>query len=254
MILKDKLPAKYHCLTPFREFFQTGVPILMYHKVGRRPLRARLKGLYVSPSRFVRQMEELHAAGFATGALGEVAAGTAAPGRTVVLTFDDGFRNVLENTLPVLAAHGFQATQFLVADFLGKNNEWDLRNGETPEPLMDAAQVREWLAAGHQIGSHSRRHPCLIRLSVRDAREEIAGSKKKLEDLFGVSIAHFCYPYGDWNERVRDVVLEAGYQTASTTRFGINTPATPPLALHRIFVRHPTRSLKALRARLFSKG
>ena len=137
MILKDKLPAKYHCLAPFRDFFQTGVPIFMYHKVGRRPLRARLKGLYVSPGRFARQMEELHYAGFATSALGDLAAGTATPGRTVVLTFDDGFCNVLENTLPVLAAHGFQATQFLVADFLGKNNEWDLRNGEAPEPLMD---------------------------------------------------------------------------------------------------------------------
>jgi peptidoglycan/xylan/chitin deacetylase (PgdA/CDA1 family) len=76
-------------------------------------------------------------------------------------------------------------------------------------------------------------------------------SKKKLEDLFGRRIRHFCYPYGDWNEAVRDLVVEAGYETASSTRFGVNTPETSPFVLCRIMVRHPTRSLKALRARLF---
>src|SRR5207245_147749 len=108
----------------------------------------------------------------------------------------------------------FTAIQFLPADFLGRRNEWDVGLGEAPEAIMDAAQVREWLAAGHDIGSHSLTHPFLTRLPPAQAREEISASRKKLEDLFGRPVEHFCYPYGDWDEPVRDLVEQAGYRTA----------------------------------------
>jgi peptidoglycan/xylan/chitin deacetylase (PgdA/CDA1 family) len=133
-------------------------------------------------------------------------------------------------------------------------NEWDLREGEAPEPLMDAGQIRQWLQAGHAIGSHTLSHARVTRLSVRDAREEIGASKKKLEDTFGVPVEHFCYPYGDWNDAVRDLVMEAGYRSACTTIFGVNTPSTPPFALRRLTVRHPTRTLRTLKARLLGAG
>jgi peptidoglycan/xylan/chitin deacetylase (PgdA/CDA1 family) len=225
----------------------------MYHKIGKRPRRVRLKGLYVNPDQFSRHVQELKVNGFTTATLTELAAATTQTPllNKVVFTFDDGFRNVLENAAGPLADAGFRAIQFLVPNFLGKRNEWDLRDGEVPEPLMDVQQVRDWLAAGHEIGSHSMTHASLTRLSVRDAREEVITSKKKLEDIFGIPIVHFCYPYGNWNDAIRDVVMEGGYQTACTTRFGVNTPDIPKHALHRIAARHPTRSLKALKARLF---
>ena len=246
-----KVPGKYHRLAPFQALFQSGVPVLMYHKIGRRPPRVKLKGLYVSPDRFARQLRELKEAGFATTGLGGVTAPAPGGRKALALTFDDGYRNVLENAAGPMAEHGFHGIQFLVTNFLGRVNEWDVRAGETAEPLMDEVQVRDWMGAGHEIGSHSLSHPRLTRLSVRDAREEIGASKKKLEDLFGRKIRHFCYPYGDWNEAVRELVVEAGYETASSTRFGVNTPETSPYMLCRIMVRHPTRSLKAWRARLF---
>ena len=82
------------------------------------------------------------------------------------------------------------------------------------------------------------------------ARAEIFASKKKLEDLFGRSIEHFCYPYGDWNSVVRDWVMEAGYSTASTTDFGVNTSETSSFTLKRITARYRTRSLKSLLKRI----
>ncbi|MGO8896901.1 MAG: polysaccharide deacetylase family protein [Isosphaeraceae bacterium] len=91
----------------------------------------------------------------------------------MALTFDDGFCNAFEKALEPLAQHRLRALQFLVADAIGKLNEWDIREGEAPEPLMDAGQIRQWLQAGHGIGSHSLTHARLTRLSVRDAREEI---------------------------------------------------------------------------------
>ena len=243
----------YHTLKPFVELFQTGVPVLMYHKISAPPPKARLRGLYVRPDRFARQLAELHQAGFVSCRPGVARDGNGAEQR-IALTFDDGFRNVLEHALEPLAAHRFSATQFLVANFIGRLNQWEIREGEVREPLMDTAQVRDWLRAGHRIGSHSLSHPYLTRLSMRDAREEIVTSKKKLEDTFGVPVEDFCYPYGNWNETVRELVVEAGYRTACAADFGVNTPAVSPFSLRRIIVRHPTRSLTVLKARLLGKG
>jgi peptidoglycan/xylan/chitin deacetylase (PgdA/CDA1 family) len=252
--MRPSVPAQFHTLPLFLEFFQTGVPILMYHKIGVRPRQVRLKGLYVRREVFVRQITELRQAGFVSCAPAEAAvSGNNAPQRRIVLTFDDGFRNVFQNAMQPLADGGFHATQFLVSNYIGQRNEWELRDGEAPELLMDHAQVQDWLRAGHRIGSHSLTHPRLTRLSLRDAQEEILASKKKLEDAFGIAVEDFCYPYGDWNEAVRDLVMEAGYRTACTTDFGVNTPHTPPLAMKRIMVRHPTRSLKVLKARLLGQ-
>jgi peptidoglycan/xylan/chitin deacetylase (PgdA/CDA1 family) len=247
--MRLSLPEHYHTLAPFRDLFGAGVPILMYHKIAPRPRRVRLKGLYVTPDNFIRQLAELGENGFAACGPDEARQnGTPAP--RVALTFDDGFHNVFQNAMGPLAERGWRALQFLVPNCIGKLNEWDLREGEAPELLMNAAEVRDWLGAGHAIGSHSLTHARLTRLSVRDAREEIFASKKKLEDTFGVAVEHFCYPYGDWSEPVRDLVIEAGYRTACTTEFGVNTPATPPFALRRITVRHPTRTLRALQRKL----
>src|SRR5437899_3518051 len=136
-----------------------------------------------------------------------------------------------------MARYGMRAIQFLVADRLGGMNEWEVEQGEVQERLMDAAQIREWLAAGHEIGAHTLTHPFLTKISLERAREEISASKKKLEDCFGQPIRHFCYPYGDWNAAVCDLVRAAGYETACTTEFGVNTSATPAFELKRITAR-----------------
>jgi peptidoglycan/xylan/chitin deacetylase (PgdA/CDA1 family) len=237
--------AQYHSLAPFRNYFKNGTPILIYHKIGRRPPRTRLKGLYTAPKRFQTQLAELRRAGFQTPKLMEIIGGQAGGGK-IVLSFDDGFRNVFENALAPLAEHRFRAIQFLVADLIGQRNEWDVPVGEAPEPLMDAAQIREWVKAGHEIGSHSLTHPHLTQLTPAAAKNEILTSKKKLEDTFGVAIKHFCFPYGDWNERVAAWVEEAGYASACTTNFGLVQPSSRPYALNRIAVRYPSRSLKTL--------
>ena len=246
--MNAELPAYYSELRPFRRLFAEGNPVLTYHKLGPRPAKVRLKGLYLSERLLGRQLHELRAAGFASGLL-EKCAGPHAGGK-VVITFDDGYVNVLRHGVEPLAANGFTAVQFLVADLLGKHNEWDVPAGEIPEPMMDASQVREWLAAGHDIGSHTLTHPYLTQLPRARAQEEITASRKKLEDLFSRPIRHFCYPYGDWNETVRDLVRAAGYQTACTTNPGVNTASHSPFELKRFTARYPSRNLKAMWGRL----
>jgi peptidoglycan/xylan/chitin deacetylase (PgdA/CDA1 family) len=246
-----QIPAYYSGLAPFRKSFETGNPILTYHKLGPRPAQVRLKGLYLSEALFSRQLQELRSAGFASGEL--VSAAGPCVGRRIVITFDDGYVNVLRHGLGPLAEVRFTAVQFLVAERLGKWNDWDLGRGEASEPMMDVAEVGDWLAAGHEIGSHTLTHPCLTKLPRAKAQEEITASRKQLQDLFGRPIDHFCYPYGDWNAEVREMVAAAGYETACTTDTGVNTALDSPFALKRFTARYASRSLKTFWGRL-SRG
>ncbi|MBI3876238.1 MAG: polysaccharide deacetylase family protein [Verrucomicrobia bacterium] len=250
--MPDAMPLYYSSLAPFHGAFSAGLPVLTYHKVGPRPRGARIKGLTVRAELFSKQLAELRAAGFVPATLDAFASGAPLPANRIVITFDDGFRSVLEHALAPLKEHGFVAVQFLCASLLGKTNEWDVAQGEVAEPLMDAAEVRDWLAAGHQIGSHTLSHAWLTRLPRDAVREEITASKKKLEDTFGVRVEHFCYPYGDWNAAVRDLVIEAGYTTACTTERGVNTGGTNRFELRRFTARYASRNWK--NAKLWLKG
>lgn len=244
-------PRYYSSLGAFRHLFATSHPILTYHHVGPRPRGVRLKGLYVSSKLFAQQIAELKAEAYQTDAFGTAWSNPIRRNR-VFLTFDDGFADVFENALPIMRKHGFCSIQFLVANLLGKTSEWQKSSGELPGTLMDKAQVRDWLAAGQEIGSHTLTHPRLTEISPSQAREEIFGSRKRLEDTFGKAVEHFCYPYGDWNPDLRGIVAEAGYESACITKFGVITAEADPFALKRITVRYPSRKLKNLGAWLRS--
>lgn len=243
----------YSSLSGFRDYFQSGVPALVYHKIGPRPPGVIRKGLYVSPALFARQLAELRAAGFTSTSMDGTCATEANREKRVALTFDDGFQNVLDHALAPLAQNQFHGIQFLVAGMLGGWNEWDLPGGEVREKLMDATQVREWLAAGHQIGAHTMTHRDLTKIPAAAAREEIFAGRKSLEDTFGTPVVHFCYPYGASNKAVRDLVAEAGFRTACTTEPGVNTRATPCLELARWTARHASPRPKEVLARFLDR-
>jgi peptidoglycan/xylan/chitin deacetylase (PgdA/CDA1 family) len=154
-----------------------------------------------------------------------------------IISFDDGYECVLKYAAESIREHGFTAIQFLVVDRLGRMNEWDLDKNIAMERLMDRTQVREWLSLGHEIGAHTLTHPQLSRIPLDHAQEEIESSKKKLEDLFGVPVRHFAYPYGDYNQDVIRLVREAGFHTACTTESGCVQIGENPFLLHRLTVR-----------------
>jgi peptidoglycan/xylan/chitin deacetylase (PgdA/CDA1 family) len=230
-------PPIFTSLKTFPDFWSNGIPAITYHKVGPRPWGARIRGLYLSPRLFRKQISELVAAQatFATPAAFLQANPST---KACVLTFDDGFANTHRHALPVLAEAKATAIQFIIADRIGRNNGWEIAQGEKPERLMDIAQIRDWLAAGLEIGAHTRTHPHLSQIHPRQAREEIFGSKRKLEDLFGRPIHHFCYPYGDYSPAIIDLVKEAGFLTAFSTRPTANPPATSRFELGRWTARH----------------
>src|SRR5437867_7742200 len=108
--------------------FERGVPVLMYHKIAAPPPVSCDPFLYVAPDQFQDQLAALRGAGFTPVKLDEALAAPDNRAKKLVLTFDDGCRNVLDNALEILSRHRAPAIQFLVADFIGKHNQWDVVN------------------------------------------------------------------------------------------------------------------------------
>jgi peptidoglycan/xylan/chitin deacetylase (PgdA/CDA1 family) len=107
------------------------------------------------------------------------------------------------------------------------------------EPLR-WSEVREMAQGGIEFGAHTRRHPVLSRVSsAAELAEEIAGSKRCLEETLRAPVRHFCYPNGarrDISAEAVEMVQQAGYETAVTTEAGANGPGDDLLRLRRIGV------------------
>jgi peptidoglycan/xylan/chitin deacetylase (PgdA/CDA1 family) len=98
-------------------------------------------------------------------------------------------------------------------------------------------QVRELLASGLvDFGSHTVRHMILTHLSRADIKVEMEESKHKLiqERAVQPESIPFCYPNGNYSQSIQSLVQEAGYSSACTTEYGINTPSSNRFALQRI--------------------
>jgi len=224
------------------------IPILMYHQIDvPAPRGTPLRGLVVSPSSFAWQMKMLEWLGYRGLSMRDLEPYFQGQksGRVVGLTFDDGYRNNLEHALPILRRHGFTATCYGLAGMLGGTNVWD--HGQVPiQPLMTKQDWCDWRDAGMDIGSHTLTHANLESLSAEDARDEIVASKQTWESLMNYEVRHFCYPYGRYSQRHVDMVRDAGYITATTTRRGRVRVGDPAHELKRVMVARATHPLQFL--------
>ena len=83
---------------------------------------------------------------------------------------------------------------------------------------MDSAELQQWVQGGQEVGAHTRNHVHLNALDTVAAHAEIAGCKAELEAACGQSVSHFCYPYGEYAPEHAEMVVAAGYRTATTTQ------------------------------------
>lgn len=223
-----------------------GAPrILMYHMV-RTPLAGgRFNKLRVSPRAFERQLAWLSRHGWRFAFLAELAEPTASnePRKTVVLTFDDGYRDNYLNAHPLLLKYGAKATLFLVAD--RHDRDWSVskkahhNSGELrDEPKLTDDEVRAMLDSGvWALGSHTVTHPPLPTLNDAEKRAEIVGGKEQLESRFNTLVDTFAYPFGLFGPSDVDIADAAGFSLAVTTEPGISTPLRgQALTLKRIKV------------------
>lgn len=201
------------------------VPVLMFHHVddlpagGAPPLHPNS---YIGRAEFAAVLDTLAATGATTltlaAAVEGFTGGRRLPGRSVVLTFDDGCRCFLDHALPALAERGMTATLFAVAGELGGTNRWDRAAGEREERLLDAEGLRQVAAAGIEIGSHGLCHRDLTAIPDAALADEAAGSRAALEAVLGRPVTTFCYPYGRLDARARAAGAAAGYRAAVSIR------------------------------------
>lgn len=136
------------------------------------------------------------------------------PGRHhVAITFDDGYRSVLENAIPELEARQVPATIYVPPGCLGKPPAWpDIDEKErATEVIMDINELKAIDGSLITLGSHCLSHANLLRIGEREAREEIAESKRMLEKLLGRRVAELSFPFGAFNDSHVNMAREAGY-------------------------------------------
>ena len=197
-------------------------PILMYHRVCSDE-GCRGSDFAVSATVFRAQMTYLARAGYYTPRLSEVLASqgrAARNGKTpVVLTFDDGYSDNLQNALPVLRELGFTAAVFPVLD-LQRRSTWWGEMAAVHAPLLTAREMRSMEAAGIEFGSHSVNHPRLTQLGETQLLDELNRSREVLAGIVEHPLPVLAYPYGDVDRRVKDAVRRAGYSAALAVNTG----------------------------------
>jgi peptidoglycan/xylan/chitin deacetylase (PgdA/CDA1 family) len=209
--------------------------VLLYHRVCRDG-EWRPSEFIVTASVFREQMRYLSERGYYTPRLSTVLGWKGRPPRTprrpVVITFDDGYVDNLENALPVLEERGFTAAVFPVLDLRRRVNWWDTTRA-LRAPLLSPADMRALEAAGLELGSHTVTHPRLTRASDAQLADELTRSREVLASIVARPLPVLAYPYGDVDERVKRAVRRAGYLAGLAVSSGPLELQSDPLEIRR---------------------
>jgi peptidoglycan/xylan/chitin deacetylase (PgdA/CDA1 family) len=196
------------------------VPILEYHVLGAGPADAPYPELYVTRPDFHQQMDWLEEHDYEAVTLEMVERawydGGTLPAKPVVLSFDDGYRPQFTYALPELRRHGWPGVLNLKAE--GSD--------------LYTSNVEAMIDAGWELAAHTINHQDLTTLGAAELKEEVAGSRAILRREYGVPVADFCYPAGQFDETVIAAVKAAGY-TAATTEIPGEASREAPYELAR---------------------
>jgi len=200
----------------------TPVPILMYHAIGEAPRNAPYPELYVSRSNLAAEVSWLARNGYHAVTLRRVydswTRNTPLPARPIVLSFDDGYPGHVSVAMPLLRRHHWAGVL-------------NLHIGN-----LIPAKVRRLIAAGWELDSHTFTHTDLRTLDAAKLRHDVRDSRTWLRGVFHVPVAFFCYPSGRYDAGVVAAVRAAGYLGATTTNYGLASPADGLFTLDRVRV------------------
>lgn len=220
--------------------FSWRLPVLTYHRIGDRRHGLEPTGT-ITLNDFEKQLSWLKHKGYNTISgthLNEVLHGRATmPTSPVLLTFDDGYRELCDNALPAVVANGFNATVFVVTGRLGQTNTWDEAAGWAPLPLMSAEQIRHWAEQGIDFGSHSQTHSVLTEIAEEELISELSSSAQELGKILERKVTCFAYPYGRHNATIRAMTARY-FDLAFGNEEGLNSVLTDRLRIRRTMVRH----------------
>ena len=213
--------------------------ILMYHMVSEPETAAEEK--YACPPRqFEKHIQMLLNEGFKPISIETVESyysqNNPIPDKSFLITLDDGFEDNYNNAYPILQRYKIPAVIYLATGLLGKTNQWMSAPAFSERKMLSWRQIQEMASQGIHFGSHTVSHPKLTELDDESVHIELIQSKKMIEDQLGLECRHFAYPYGLLTEKTRELVQQAGFKTACSTRSGFNNAERDPFMLHRIEV------------------
>jgi peptidoglycan/xylan/chitin deacetylase (PgdA/CDA1 family) len=226
--------------------------VLMYHKINDTPDNPTTVPVAV----FDQQMGQLGRLGYTVVGLDAVIDyyrhGTPLPERAVLITFDDGYIDILANAQPVLERHGYPAVLFAPVAYMETGmplpHERLLALEGVRNPTMSWEQLLELDRRGTRVESHGIGHRPLVDLELDEALREITVSKLKLEERLGRPVQAFAYVKGsEFHFRGVHVSLvdQAGYDVAFSAVSGSNGPDANPLRLQRYNVEpYPPRTFE----------
>lgn len=200
----------------------------MYHRIDK--LKATLPAitlrLTVAPAEFATQMRWLVSHGYHAvtplQAFDALEHDAPLPAKPVMITFDDGYRDVLGNASTVLEQLRMPATEYVITDRMHDPSFLDWGN-------LFALEQR-----GFTIGSHTVTHTKLTTLSPSAALAELLDSRLQLQRHLRHQVPWLAYPEGGVDATVVALARRAGYVLAMTTEPGTQQSARKPLELHRI--------------------
>ena len=224
------------------------IPILFYHKINYPNPKSTEQCLYVTPENFEKQMKLLKKWNYMPISLDEVVASTKRAKefqqKPIVITFDDGYLDNYSYAFPIMKNLGFKGMVFLTTDAVGKTMAFDESKEKIPEKFMSWEEAKKMQAFGFSFGSHSCTHKRMTKLTDEEAWGEITKSKQIIEENLSKPVKYFCYPYGDYNENIKNFLAQAGYKGACTTKRGMNHTSETIFELRRIPVKKNTNMLK----------
>jgi peptidoglycan/xylan/chitin deacetylase (PgdA/CDA1 family)/glycosyltransferase involved in cell wall biosynthesis len=223
-----------------RKLRTRGVVVLAYHAIANLEGDPVLAEYGVPATRFAAQLDALARRGHLfiglEQLLGVLDGGTPPPDRAALVTFDDGYADLLSDACPVLSEREIRAAAFVVAGRIGATNEWDTPLGARALPLLDDQGLRAVAAQGVAVGSHGMTHRRLAELEPGELEQELEASAQRLSELGLQRPVALSYPYGVSSPATAAAVRDAGYALAFTVDPGIVRRGADRYALPRIEV------------------
>jgi peptidoglycan/xylan/chitin deacetylase (PgdA/CDA1 family) len=223
------------------------VPVLMYHSVNPVP-NDSIKSLIVSPRTFERQMRFLrdhHYNVITVEALARlIKTNSKIPPKTVAVTFDDGYKDNYTYAFPVLKKYAIPATIFIIIDEVGRPLTKELKAGDA---RLSWQEIHQMQSSGLvDFGSHTfGAEPLVDKRSDAALKKEIVDSRAALGERLGRQVAIFSYPGGLFNDKIKTIVMNAGYFCAVATTPGRRYPDTDPFIIKRVRVSESIAGLAA---------
>lgn len=184
---------------------QVSFGILMYHYIDDKSPTPRSAELHVRPEILDQQIKELLSKGYTFVTLDQAydmfIKNGKTPPKTLVLTFDDGYRSFYTDAYPILKKYKVPASFYIISNDIGHagNVTWDMLKELSRDPLIE-------------IGAHTMSHRNLKKMSDDEQRHELGQNKKDLEEKLGIKVTTIVYPYGEYNTSTKRIAKELGFK------------------------------------------